>query len=361
MLLRGLSNNLEQIVGVPLRLARILPDASATLGRTAVDAAGRIIAGTDPRDSLGRVRVPTSAFNRPMEFRRVFQLRRYPLDEIKRMRALAEGATLNDVVLTLIGGGLERYLAAAGEACGQDLVALCPINLREDKFSSASQLGNNISLMQVNLQTRTGDPAERLRKVVKNTTRAKLAQKATAAKELIALSKKTPNLLLAASMRLAVNTAFRDRGIRLSNCIITNVPGPQEPLYFMGARLEIFTGVAPVTPNSGLSIPVTSYRGELCVAPTGCPGWIKDPQLLAECLDESYRELAAAAAEVHAASHTVPRDRSARKAGVSRPAGNARGSGPARKTPGIAAARKTLADPPTRGARGRPAAATRRR
>ena len=230
-----------------------------------------------------------------MEYRRVFQLRRYPLAAIKRMRELAPDATLNDVVLTLIGGGLRRYLAARGERHDLDLIAVCPVNLREDKVGNDSRLGNNISLMQVNLHTRSARPAQRLAGVVTTTTAAKLQQKASTAKELIALSKNAPNLLLAAGTQLAARAAFRSgSNMRLSNCIITNVPGPQEPLYFMGARLEIFTGVAPISPGSGPTFPVTSYCGQLCISFTGCPAWIEDPQQLAECLDDSYAEMLAA-------------------------------------------------------------------
>jgi hypothetical protein len=167
-----------------------------------------------------------------------------------------------------------------------------------------------------------------------------------------------------------MNTAFRDRGVRLSNCIITNVPGPQEPLYFMGARLELFTGLGPITPNSGITIPVTSYRGELCIAPTGCPGWVTDPQLLAECLDESYRELSVAAAKTHVATGKAPKARPARRADGSGPAGKTRDSAaareardgrPDRNARSDTSALKSSVNRPTRRTRARRPAATRRR
>jgi WS/DGAT/MGAT family acyltransferase len=292
MAVRGAQNNARQLSGIPLRLAKLVPGAGPALAKVASAAVEKMFADDSDTDALDGTKVPKTIFNGDMEYRRVFQLRRYPLEAIKRMRELAPGSTLNDVVLALIGGGMKRYLAARGEKHEVDLVALCPINLREDKLTNASQLGNNISLMQVNLNTRTADPAKRLAKLLGATTTAKLAQKASTAKELIALSKNAPNLFLAVGSRLATRAAFRKgAAVRLSNCIITNVPGPQEPLYFMGARLELFTGVAPISPGSGISFPVTSYCGLLCISFTACPGWIEDPQQLARCLDESFNEM----------------------------------------------------------------------
>jgi diacylglycerol O-acyltransferase / wax synthase len=295
MLVRGAVNNVRQLSGIPGRMARLAPGAAPALGRAAADTVQKWLASDASGGQPGKGKVPKTVFNGDMEYRRVFQMRRYPLDAIKRLRALSPGATLNDVVLTLVGGGLTNYLAAIGEKDDIDLVALCPINLRDDKLTNDSVLGNNISLMQVNLNTRAAAPAKRLAKVLAATTAAKLFQKASTARELLDLSRNAPNLLLAAGTRLAMRAAGQSgSALRLSNCIITNVPGPQEPLYFMGARLELFTAVAPVAPGSGLTIPVSSYCGQLCISFTGCPNWITDPQLLARCLDDSFAEMLAA-------------------------------------------------------------------
>jgi len=295
---RAVLNNTRQAIGLQQRALRLLPGVGPALARAAGNAIGKALdrAELSTEDAaLQEHAVTETIFNGEMEYRRIFQLRRYPLAEIKRMRELAPGSTLNDVVLTLVGGGLRRYLAARGEQCDQDLIAICPINLREDKLGNDSRLGNNISLMQVNLHTRSARPAQRLAGVLAATTAAKLQQKASTAKELIALSMNAPNLLLAAGTQLAARAAFRHgSNMRLSNCIITNVPGPQEPLYFMGARLELFTGVAPISPGSGVTLAVSSYCGQLCISFTGCPAWIEDPQQFAECLTDSFAEMLAA-------------------------------------------------------------------
>jgi diacylglycerol O-acyltransferase len=314
MLVRGAVNNARQLSAIPGRVARLAPGAAPALGRAAASTFQNWLASDASGGESGKGKVPKTVFNGDMEYRRVFQMRRYPLDAIKRLRELSPGATLNDVVLTLVGGGLTNYLAACGEKHDIDLVALCPINLRDDKLTNDSVLGNNISLMQINLNTRTAAPARRLTKVFAATTAAKLAQEASTAKELIELSRNAPNLLLAVGTRMAMRAAGQSgSAMRLSNCIITNVPGPQEPLYFMGARLELFTGVAPVTPGSGLTIPITSYCGKLCISFTGCPSWITDPQLLARCLDDSLAEMLAALPDnAHAVAHKRPRPAAAK-------------------------------------------------
>ena len=297
MLLRGTANNFRQISGIPKRLAKVMPAVAPTLGRAAADTVERWLASDEHRvelDAAHDAKVPATIFNSEMEYRRVFQLRRYPLADIKRIRALAEGATLNDVVLTLIGGALKRYMAAMGAKQAVDLIALCPVNLREDKFGNDSVQGNNISLMQINLNTRSSAPDTRLAKVMKATEAAKLAQKANSAKNIIELSRNAPNLMLALASRLATRAAFRTgSNLRLANCIITNVPGPQEPLYCMGARMELFTGLGPITPGTGITFPVSSYCGQLCISFTACPGWVADPQLLAQKLDESFADMLA--------------------------------------------------------------------
>lgn len=315
---RALTNNILQGARFQQRALRALPGVGPMLAKVA---AAAIEKGLQRKEDEvhGREKVPDTVFNQGMEYRRVFQMRRYPLADIKRVRELVPGSTLNDAVLTLIGGAMRRYLAEIGERSDIDLVALCPINLRADKRTNDSHLGNDISLMQVNLGTRAVQPEDRLQRVFDATAAAKLKQKASTAKEIIALSKSAPNALIALGTRLAARAAFRKGGaVRLSNAIITNVPGPEDPLYFMGARLELFTGLGPVSPGSGLIFPVSSYCGQLCISFTGCPGWVEDPQALAECLDASYAELIAAADGRRALAAPAPRRKAAKKATTGR-------------------------------------------
>jgi WS/DGAT/MGAT family acyltransferase len=294
MAINAMLNNWQQIAQMPMRLAGLLPGAPALLGKASAGLLGTWITteGKRTEQAINDVDVPDTPFNEEIGHRRVFQIRRYPLADIKRMRELAPGSTLNDVVLTLIGGAMARYIKASGSSEDADLVAACPINLREDKLTNESHLGNNISIMRVNLRSRTRDVAQRLAGVHAATVAAKLAQNATAARELIELSRSTPNLLMASSLPLLTAISLESKGpLRVSNCVITNVPGPQEPLYFMGARLELFTAIGPSAPGTGPFFAVSSYCGKLSISFTAGDAAVGDPQLLAECLDESFAEL----------------------------------------------------------------------
>jgi diacylglycerol O-acyltransferase len=216
MTARAVTHNAQKLAGIPSRLLGILPGAGPVLADAARIGLERILGRVEPESSdvVGRARVPATVFNGHMEYRGVFQMTSYPLADVKRIRSLAEGATLNDAVLAIIGGGMRRYLAATGEKADLDLQALCPINLREDKFSNQSQLGNNISLMQINLGTRATAPVARMGRVVLSTRGAKLKQKASTAKEIIALSREAPNVLLASATRLAAASARPRRSSR---------------------------------------------------------------------------------------------------------------------------------------------------
>ena len=296
MAIRAVVNNAYRIWELEKHLIKALPG----LGGIVLPAAGKLLPGLggtaaseEPEEPLRpRWPVPATIFNQEADYRRVFQLRVFALEEIAGMRRAVEGSTVNDVVLVLVGEALRRYMARMKKSVRSDLYAICPINIRRDKLTNQSLAGNDVSLMTANLRTTEPDLLERLRKVTEGTRASKKVQEASSVKELVAMSKQAPNLLLALASRIAVQAALRASSTRpLSNAIITNVPGPQEPLYFMGARLVLFSGGTPVTPVTGLTIPVTSYDGRLIISFTGAASWVKDPQGLAECLDESFEAM----------------------------------------------------------------------
>lgn len=294
MAVRAVVNNATRFVKLEARLLKSLPYLGEAIGPLASKAFS--FGGSDGEDSVGSLAgvspAPGTIFNQEMDYRRVFQLRVFPLKKIVEMRKAVEGATVNDVVLTLVGEGLRRYLASVRKSVKQDLQAICPINIRDDKLTNASLVGNNISLMRASLRTTEPDLLERMKDISASTTRQKEVQKAAPVKELIGMGKDAPNLLLALGSRIAVGAALRASSKRpLSNCIITNVPGPQEPLYFMGAKLVLFSGCPPAAPVTGPTIPVTSYDGKLFISFSGAASWIEDPQLLAECLTGAYEAM----------------------------------------------------------------------
>ena len=324
MTLRAVVNNANRFWQMEKHLLRALPG----LGESVLPAAGKLFAsvsGTTEEETAEPRRwpVPATMFNKEMDYRRVFQARVYPLEDISRMRKAVDGSTVNDVVLVLVGEALRLYMQREKKSVKSDLFAFCPINIRSDKQTNASLAGNDISVMTANLRTTQPDLVERLREVAASTKASKKVQEASSVKELISVSKQAPNLLLALASKLVVQTALRASSTTpLSNAIITNVPGPQEPLYFMGAKLVVFTGGGPLSPMTGIILPITSYDGRLIISFTAAASWVQDPQGLAECLDESFealrKALLPAAEAASAAPARVRRSKTAKPAKASK-------------------------------------------
>jgi diacylglycerol O-acyltransferase / wax synthase len=291
---RACLNNLRQGFFLESKLAKRLPIVGKAVGLAAVHRVERLFEKHELEHE--DTHVPLTPFNKPLEYRRVFQATTLNLNTLKKIRRVVEDATINDVVIALIGGAMHRYLKAVGEQADGDLFAMCPVNQRENKFSNSSEFGNNISLMRANMHSSEEDAQARLKKIVEETRASKKIQKASSTKELMELSENIPNLFVAAAAKLVLPFALRRIGSHpVANATISNVPGPQEPLYFMGAKMLMFTGVAPLVPGMGMTIASTSYNGGLTIGISACPSWVSDPQKLIGCVRESYVELAALA------------------------------------------------------------------
>lgn len=289
---RAMVNNFKQGWKTEASFLRKVPMLGKSLGKLAVN---RIESLFEDAEIDEQVAVPKTLFNGPMEYRRVFQARAFDLDAIKGMRVLAENSTVNDVVLTLVGGALRRYLESQNAPPSDHLFAMCPVNMREDKFSNSSSFGNNISLMRACMFTEESDPAVRMKLVAEETRESKKIQRANSTKEMLAISENIPNVLVAAGARALLPFALsKFESSPIANAVVSNVPGPQQPLYFLGAEMLIFTGVGPLVPGMGLLVASTSYNGRLTIGVSACPSWVSDPQQLAQCLQESFDELCAA-------------------------------------------------------------------
>lgn len=293
MVARAAYNNLRQGAMLESAAIRKLP----LIGKALRKAAWRRLRG-EHRTRLEHddAVVPYTMFNQEPTYRRVFQVVSLPLKDVLETRKAVEGATVNDVVMSLIGGGMQDYLAHENAAPNADLYALCTVNLRSDKFTNDSMLGNNISLMRACLHTQAPDPLERLRRVSEEMRASKKIQSASSTKELIALGQNIPNVFVAGASRLALPMALSmTRNKPITNAIITNVPGPQQPLYFLGAEMVLLTGVAPLAPGTGVTFGVLSYNGRLSISITACPEWVPDPQKFADCIKASFGRMHAAA------------------------------------------------------------------
>jgi diacylglycerol O-acyltransferase len=218
------------------------------------------------------------------------QQRRYgmsagDLDDYKAIRK-AHGGTVNDVVLAVVAGGLRRWLATRGEPVTAATVvrALVPVSVRA--AGGAATPGNEVSAYFVDLPVGEPDPVARLQSVSTAMTAHKQGGQAIGASALVGLVGLTPPTLHGLGARLASSLSSR-----MFNVVVTNVPGPQFPLYAMGARMLDMYPVVPLAKGQSVSIGITSFDGGVYYGLNADRDALPDVDVLAASLTESLAEL----------------------------------------------------------------------
>jgi WS/DGAT/MGAT family acyltransferase len=237
---------------------------------------------------------PRTRFNRTVSAHRVVEARQFALAEVRAIKDRVEGATVNDVVLAICGGALRCYLQAKKELPEQSMIAMAPVSVRSGKEHGA--LGNQVSAMMVALGTDVADPLERLAAVRASSASSKELSNAVGARLLADYSQFIPSGTAAMAARLYTELGLGNQMNLPFNCVVTNVPGPQVPLYSAGARLVTQYGLGPVYDGMGLIFPVFSYCGHINIAVNACREMMPDPEFFAACLQRSFDELSAASA-----------------------------------------------------------------
>jgi WS/DGAT/MGAT family acyltransferase len=263
-------------VTLPLRMAQPLAKSWTTL---------KAATSTFLGEFLGRPQeFPLTRFNSEVSPHRVFETRRFPLAEFKALRGLAPGATVNDVVLAVCAGGLRRYLDMQGELPDESLVAAVPIALRGEDDAV-------FSWVRLELGTDIADPVARLAAIQSLSSSSEVMAQAVSARELAELAQQAPSAAIAATSKMLRSaSALLGQWTPLANCAIANVPGPQVPLYLQGARLTYLSAIMPIADGMGLVFSVTSYSDMVIVSFTACYEQLPDPELLAQCLRDSFQE-----------------------------------------------------------------------
>ncbi len=264
------------------------------LGRL-VPAVGRTVRSLRRGDAgLPRLRPPITRFNTTVSSHRVFEGRRFALTDVKRVRSLVPGATVNDVVLAVVGGALRRYLSHHDELPDRSLVAMAPVSTRPPE--RAGRGGNEVSSLFVPLGTDIADPVGRLEAVHRATRASKELDRAIGARVLTDFGRFGPMRLASLAARLYTRTGLARRTGMPMNCVVTNVPGPQFPLYMGRARVLDIYGIGPILDGMGLIHPVMSYDGGLTISFTGCRDQMPDPGVYAAFIEASMGEYLAAVA-----------------------------------------------------------------
>ena len=238
---------------------------------------------------------PRTPFNGPVSGERSFAWVEVPFAEIRAMRN-AIGGTVNDLVLTVLGGAFGRYLRLHNYPTENvELRAMCPVSMRAAEGMGA--LGNQVSMMFAPLYAGILDPLERLTTVRRAMERLKDQGQAQGLYALTNLAGRVPPPFQAMG-------GLMDAPQTLLNTVSTNVPGPQIPLYFNGHKLLHWYPLGICSANLGLFVAILSYNQQLTFGATVDARQVPDPWLFATCVREAYDELREAAAA--AASAAAP-------------------------------------------------------
>ncbi|HEY9158270.1 wax ester/triacylglycerol synthase family O-acyltransferase [Candidatus Binatus sp.] len=289
----------------PLELGKAILGAMQNPAETAERISEQISAVTETL-SAGMSSASDSPFNQPIGPHRRFEWTAMELADVKRVKN-ALGGTVNDVVLATVAGAVGLFLSGRGfspeEIAQLDFRAMVPVSVRAS--SERGTLGNRIASWAARLPIAQTNPRRRLQAVRAITADLKGSRQALGAEVLAQVSEWTAATLLSLAMRLAARA-------RPFNLIVTNVPGPQIPLYMIGARLLAGYPIGPLFLDQSLNIALLSYDGRLYWGFNGDWDVLPDLRDLVTAIRASFDELLRAAETAHAQTRTRSRKPRAR-------------------------------------------------
>lgn len=302
-----LARGLAGMPRYPLRVLQAIPSAvpnaeevpalfnaipgAATVGRLA-NRAQRAVRGAEPAPEAPKLAAPRTTFNGRISAHRRFTFGQLSLDEVKAVKN-AHGATVNDVVVALCAGAVRRWLLAHEELPDGPLVAQIPVSVRTAE--QIGTFGNRIMLMSAPLFTDEADPVQRLLRTHDALSDMKERHKALPAELLQDANHFIPPAVFSRAARLTFSLSTSGAGRPAWNLVISNVPGPQFPLYCAGARLTAQYPVSVITDGMGLNITVMSYCGSLDFGIVADRDQMPDVADLIGWLGDELAELRAAA------------------------------------------------------------------
>jgi diacylglycerol O-acyltransferase len=232
--------------------------------------------------------VPDTRFNCNASPHKMFDATTVPLDDLKAIRKAVHGSTINDVVLCICGGALRKYLQHHHELPAESLVAWVPINARRTREDESETSGNRLASMTTPIFTTIEDPLERLRQIHASTSESKAARAGVSARLMTDLSQHVPAATLVTAGRLVLRAGM---AASLCNLFVSNVPGPQVPMYMNGARQIAGYAIAPLVDGMGLFIATPSYDGTVTFNVTSTRETLPDIDFFVSCIDAAAEEL----------------------------------------------------------------------
>ena len=223
---------------------------------------------------------PRTPLNRPITARRQVRFTAVELDVLDKVRR-DTGSTVNDVVLAITGGALRRYLQRHDSLPTASLLAMVPVSTRDRR----STTGNQLSAFITTLATNIADPIERLAEVTRVTNTVKIRHEEIGVGTLVGVLDVVPPRIGHQLARLAKGVALAKWSPLSYNVVVSNVPGPDTPLYFNGAEVESAFPVGPITDWSAINVTVVSYRRRLAFGLVACPDVVPDLDDLSNDID----------------------------------------------------------------------------
>jgi WS/DGAT/MGAT family acyltransferase len=263
----------------PLKLVNVLPTTVSSV----IDTVKRARSGLSMAAPFA---APQTAFNANVTGHRNIAFAQLDLEDIKKVKQHF-GVKVNDVVMALVSGVLRKFLIDRGELPDNTLVAMVPVSVH-DKSDRPGR--NQVSGMFSRLETNIEDPAARLKSIAESNSVAKQHSSAIGATLLQDWSQFAAPAVFGVAMR--VYAASRLSGAKpVHNLVISNVPGPQVPLYFLGSEVKAMYPLGPIFHGSGLNITVMSLTGKLDVGIVSCPELLPDLWDMADDFEVALAEL----------------------------------------------------------------------
>jgi diacylglycerol O-acyltransferase len=281
-------------------LARFSVNTARRLGTLGADAASKLL--SEPSAGLDKLRgvlsgdlgsllpslPPQTRFSGEVSAHRVFEAVGLPLAEFRAVRNQVGDITINDMFLCIVGGALRSYLASKRESPETSMLAMVPITLRgEDK---GGDVGNQVGFTIMNVHTDIADPVDRL---------VTIRDGARTSKRVIdAIGRELARDLLDIVPNVVSQTLSRYVKPPRMGLIVSNVRGPDVPLYMAGARLVSYAPISIAIDGTGLNVTGFSYAGTMWICAISCREMLPDPAFFADCLRESFDDLKKAAAQI---------------------------------------------------------------
>lgn len=251
----------------PFRLANLAKDTAASTFYSAL------------MQRLRNLNLPSAVFSTPQTLlnntisdQRALHYVELSLKRIKAIHNTIEDCTVNDIVMGVCAEALHQYLKDHDAIPKQSLIAMTPLSVRSKSLEKKT--GSQLSAFMLSLATDIAHPIKRIKKIHENSVISKTYNQAISAGRLTEL---IPSSIAALSTRVYTEFQLAQRYKPVFNIPITNIPGPQKPLYMHGAKLVNIVGTAPLFDGIGLVLIVVSYNGKITISVTSCPSMAEAP------------------------------------------------------------------------------------